>query len=81
MIFRRGVKVLFPDAVLYQIREERKKLLLYLSGNRSRQREERLCLVQDLLLPLNYELRTFWKYHFGIIGVDDAMHIDEIAIY
>lgn len=81
MIFRRGVKVLFPDAVLYQIREERKKLLLYLSGSRSRQREERLCLVQDLFLPLNYELRAFWKYHFGIIGVDDAMHIDEIAIY
>lgn len=81
MIFRRGIKVLFPDAVLYQIREDRRKLLLYLSGSRTQQLEEGLCLVQDLFLPMNYELRTFWKYHFGIIGVDDAMQIDEIAIY
>ncbi len=81
MIFRRSIKVLFPEAVLYQIREDRKKLLLYLSGSKTQQREERLGLVQDLFLPMNYELRTFWTYHFGIIGVDDAMQIDEIAIY
>lgn len=80
-VFRRAVKILFPDAILYQIREERRKLLLYLGGGRTRQRQESLRFAQDMFLPMSYELRTFWQYHFGIIGVDDAMRIDEIAIY
>lgn len=81
MVFRRAVKVLFPEAILYQIRADRRKLLLYLSGGKTQQREEGLKLIQDLFLPMSYELRTFWQYHFGIIGVEDAMQIDEIAIY
>ncbi len=81
MLFRRGIKVLFPEAILYQIKEDRKKILLYLVGGKTRQREENLRFAQDMFLPINYELRVFWQYHFGIIGVDDAMRLDEIAIY
>ncbi len=81
MVFRRAVKVMFPEAVLYQLREDRRKILLYLEGGKTRKREENLNFVQDVFLPLNYELRVFWQYHFGIIGVDDAMRLDEIAIY
>ena len=81
MVFRRAVKVLFPEAILYQIREERRKILLYLEGGKTRQRENALDFARDMFLPLNYELRVFWQYHFGIIGVDDAMRLGEIAIY
>lgn len=81
MSFRRGVLVLFPDAILYQIRADRKKLLLYLKENRTEVNERMICFVKDMFLPVSYELRVFWKYHFGIIGVDGAMKIDEIAIY
>lgn len=81
MVFRRAVKVLFPEAILYQIKEDRRKILLYLEGSKTRKREENLGFAQDMFLPINYELRVFWQYHFGIIGVDDAMRLDEIAIY
>lgn len=81
MIFRRSILVLFPDAVLYQIKTEQKKLLLYLKENRTETSERMLHFVQNMFLPVSYEMRVFWKYHFGIIGVDDTMKIDEIAIY
>lgn len=81
MIFRRSIKVLFADAVIYQLRDDRKKILLYLSGDRTEIRERELLLLQDMFLPVSYELRVFWKYHFGIIGVNDTMQIDKIAIY
>lgn len=81
MIFRRSIKVLFADAVIYQLRNDRKKILLYLSGDRTEIRERELLLLQDMFLPVSYELRVFWKYHFGIIGVNDTMQIDKIAIY
>ena len=81
MTFRRALLVLFPDAVLYQIRTERKKLLLYLSENKTENGERMLLFIQDMFLPISYDLRVFWKYHFGIVGVDEAMRIDEIALY
>ena len=81
MAFRRGILVLFPDAMLYQIKADRKKLLLYLKESKTEVNERILQLVQDMFLPISYELRVFWKYHFGIIGVDGAMKIDEIALY
>lgn len=81
MVFRKSVRVLFPDAVIYQLRDERKKILLYLREDRTEDRETQLRLLQDMFLPVSYELRVFWKYHFGIIGVNDTMQIDKIAIY
>lgn len=81
MNFRRALLVLFPDAVLYQIKADRKKLLLYLKEDRRKNDERMLLFIQDMFLPVSYHLRVFWKYHFGIIGVDETMKIDEIAIY
>ena len=81
MTFRRSMLVLFPDAIIYQVRADRKKLLLYLKENRTESDERMLQFVQNMFLPVSYDLRVFWKYHFGIIGVDAAMKIDEIAIY
>lgn len=81
MIFRRGILVLFPDAILYQMKAERKKLLLYLKEKKTEKRERMLFFVQDMFLPVGYELRVFWQYHFGIIGAEGTMKIDEIALY
>lgn len=80
-IFRRGLRIFYPDAVLYQIRNDRKKLLLYLSDKKTEQKEQMMNLVQEMFLPIHYDLRIFWEYHFGIIGVEDTMKIEEIAIY
>lgn len=81
MTFRRSVLILFPDAVIYQIKADRKKLLLYLKDTGTKENERMLHFVKDMFLPISYDLRVFWKYHFGIIGVDDTMRMDEIAIY
>ncbi|MBQ6996202.1 MAG: hypothetical protein IJN64_17225 [Lachnospiraceae bacterium] len=81
MTFRRALLVMFPNAVLYQIKADRKKLLLYLKMDKNMTDERMLQLIEDMFLPVSYHLRVFWKYHFGIIGVDDTMKIDEIAIY
>lgn len=80
-IFCRGLLIVYPGAVLYQVRKEKKKLLLYLKEDQTQENEEKLHLIRDLFLPIGYDLRVFWKYHFGIIEVEDAMRMDEIAIY
>lgn len=80
-IFRKGVLILHPDAMLYQIKKEPKKLLLYIRAPKTQEREHRLCFVQDMFLPVGFEVRVFWKYHFGIIGAAETMKLDEMALY
>lgn len=81
LIFRRALLTVFPKATLYQIKADRKKLLLYLKEQPSQVNRQILQYVQDMFLPVSYELRVFWEQHFGIIGVGDTMNIDEIALY
>ena len=79
--FRKALRILYPNALLYQIKEERKKLILYLAEEENEQRKRTIRLAKDLFLPIGFELRVFWKYHFGIIGVEDTMQLDKIALY
>lgn len=81
LIFRRSVLILFPDAILYQVKADRKKLLLYLMDKPEDYKKRMIQFVQDMFLPLSYNIRIFWEYHFGIIGVEGTMNIDELAIY
>lgn len=80
-IFRKGVLILYPDAMLYQIKKEPKKLLLYIRYPKTDTDEHRLRFVQDMFLPVGFELRVFWQYHFGIIGAEGTMKLDEMALY
>lgn len=80
-IYRRGILILFPYARIYQVKADKKELILYL-GHRQTENDERMVqLVQDLFLPISYHIRIFWEHHFGIIGVKDIMKIDEVALY
>lgn len=81
IIFRRAVLVLYPDAMLYQIKNERKKLLLYLNDKKTDTGEKKIQFIKDMFLPIGFELRIFWQYHFGIIGIDATMKLDELALY
>lgn len=80
-IFRKGVRILYPDALLYQIKKEPKKLLLYIRHPETEKRRRQLCFVQDMFLPVGFGLRVFWQYHFGIIGAEGTMKLDEMALY
>lgn len=81
IIFRRSILVLYPDAMLYQIKADRKKLLLYLKEKETDMSKRVVQFVRDMFLPISYDLRVFWEYHFGIIGVEATMEIDKIGLY
>lgn len=80
-IYRRAILVLFPDARLYQMKADKKKLLLYLGQRRTEEYQRMMGFVQDLFLPMSYQIRIFWEHHFGIIGAKATMKIGEIALY
>ena len=42
--------------------------------------ERRILFLVDTFLDVRYRVEIFYEYHFGIIGIEETMKIDEIAI-
>lgn len=81
LLFRKATVLLFPDALLYQERNNPKQLLLFLADKKDERLEHHSQLIEELFLPISHRLRVFWEHHFGVIGVDVTMYADKIEIY
>lgn len=79
--FRRALLVAFPDCLLYQSRLESHWLLLYLGRKETETNKKQLQFILDGFLPLDFQVKVFWQYHFGLMGIDATMQMDHIAIF
>lgn len=41
----------------------------------------RLQFLQDMFLPIDHQVYLFWEHHFGIIGVEETMVVDEVVLF
>ena len=80
-IFRKALRELYPKANLYIYSENLRKLTVFTGVDETREDRERIEMLKKLFLPISYEMDIFWKYHFGIIGVDESMKIGKTAMY
>ncbi|MEK5332338.1 iron-dependent peroxidase [Lysinibacillus sp. FSL W8-0992] len=74
-------KRLFKGCLIYIKSEEQDELLIYISQKKSQQNEQKVQLIQEIFLPIGFQLEVFWQYHFGIIDAEQTMQLDRIALY
>jgi len=80
-VFRKALRELYPKANLYVHSENLRKFTIFTGVDKTKEEVERMEMLEKLFLPISYETDVFWKYHFGIIGVDESMKIGKTAIY
>lgn len=79
LMYRKALTYFYPDAMLYQLKAHPEQLLLYL-GLTDADRQT-VQMLEDLFLPLQYQVRIFWTKHFGVWDVEASLVMDEIEIY
>ena len=79
LMYRKALTYFYPDAMLYQLKAHPEQLLLYL-GLTGADRQT-VQMLEDLFLPLQYQVRIFWTKHFGVWDVEASLVMDEIEIY
>lgn len=79
--FRRALRTVFPSCLLYQSNYDSACLLFYLDQMENVESTQQLRFLVEGFLPLDFHLRPFWHYHFGILGVDATMKADSIALF
>ncbi len=75
------MKRLFKHCMIYVKSEEQDELLLYIGQKKSELNEMKVRLVQEIFLPVNFQTEVYWQNHFGIIGAEETMKLDRIALY
>ena len=79
-VFLDMVHGLVADSIVYHNNEEPDEILIYTGLKQERSLEQRLRFLIDTFLDIRYQVEIFYEYHFGVIGVEETMQIDEIAI-
>lgn len=79
-VFLDMIHGLIADSIVYHSNEYPDEVLIYTGLRQERKLEQRIRFLVDTFLDIRYRVEIFYEYHFGIIGVDETMQIDGIAI-
>lgn len=71
---------LWETGVVYKSTDMQRCLLVYAGEKKSREKENILKLVEEIFLPIGYEVRVFWDTHFGIVGIPRSLKYDQIEL-
>jgi len=80
-LFTDMIHQLIRDSIIYHSNDSPNEIMLYTSDKKTWELEQRLQLIVDTFLDIRYQVEIFYEYHFGILGVNETMVIDEIALY
>ena len=79
--FCRAMRQTFPGCFIYQKKNQPRTLYVYIEDEENETLQKRWLFVRDMFLPLDIDIKVFWKYHFGIMGVDSTMQANMIALF
>jgi len=80
-LLRSVLRRLYPNSMLYFDTDQRRELLIYIGKKETPELARQAEFILSFFVPLDYIVHLFWNLHFGIIGVNETMEIDEIMVY
>lgn len=80
-LFKDTIKKIFKNPTIYANYEVKDELLIYIRDNKTDLNEAKLEFIKEIFLPIKFRVEIYWEHHFGIIGVDETMKINSIALY
>lgn len=80
-LLRDTMRKIFKSSTIYANCEEKDELLIYIGQEENETTRAKLELIKEIFLPVRFHTEIYWKNHFGIIGVEETMRMDSIALY
>ncbi|VBB09025.1 Hypothetical protein LUCI_4311 [Lucifera butyrica] len=80
-LFKQVVRRVFHNSIIYYRSEDAPEVLIYLGAYATEINRRKINTLLALFLPLDFAFRLYWEKHFGIIGQEPTMGIDNIILY
>lgn len=75
------IRQIFVNSIIYYRSEDTSEVLIYLGTAETAATRRKIDTILTFFLPLGFAYRLYWEKHFGIIGMDQTMGINNIVIY
>lgn len=79
-IFKDMMEALVPDNIVYQSNENFHEILVYIGRRKSEKTEAAVNFLVRMFVDLPYHVELYYEYHFGIIGIEETMRMDGMAL-
>ncbi len=79
-LFKEVLRKIFVNSVIYISKERPKDVYIYLDEYQEKKLETKINVIVETFLPINMKSLIFWDKHFGIIGLENTMKINEIVM-
>lgn len=79
-IFKDMVEELFSEAIIYHSNENFYEILMFVGEKKEKRITSKVNFLVEMFVDLPYHMDIYYEYHFGILGVEATMKIDEIAL-
>lgn len=79
-LFRKILKGIFKNSIIYSSNENPKKIYIYLDEKRDSLKASKVQAIINTFLPISNKTYIFWDKHFGIVGVDSTMIMDKMIM-
>lgn len=80
-LFTEVIRYIYPGSIVYINNDVVRQVLIYIGQKETQKEQNKIQLLQDMFLPVNYEVYLFWEHHFGIMDVDNTMILDEMVVF
>lgn len=79
-LFRRVMTALISNCIVYANNDNPYEILVYIGMRKSEILECKVRFVLKHFVNIRYRVELYYEYHFGIIGMEETMQVNEIAI-
>lgn len=79
-LFKKVLKEIFKSSIVYSSKENEKNIYIYLDERKKVELENKVSAILETFLPINMKPLIFWDKHFGIIGLNNTMKINETVM-
>ncbi len=79
-LFNKILRKVFKNSIVYSSKEKPKDMYIYLGEVWNKKLQNKIDVIVDTFVPIDMKPLIFWNQHFGILGLNNTMRMDEIIM-
>lgn len=80
-IFKDMMEELIPHTIVYHSNDNSNEVLIYVGLKKEEKIAAKVDFLVQMFIEIPYCVDIYYEYHFGIMGMEETMRIDEIMMF
>lgn len=79
-IFKDMMEALITNNIVYHSNQNSFEILVYIGWKKDKSLADKMRFLIKMFVELPYHVEIYYEYHFGIMGLEETMSMDEIIL-